>query len=63
MNDFLSYVVIIMFLVVVFGYINERKSKITYEISLMLFSILLGAGLLVINRLIPDPEATMIPEV
>ena len=60
MNDFLSYVVIIMLLVVVFGYFNERKSKITYEISLMLFSILLGAGLLVINRLIPDPEATMI---
>ena len=60
MTDFLSYVVVIMFLIVAFGYFNERKTKITYEISLMLFAMILGGLVLVANSFIPDPEATAI---
>ena len=43
MNEFLPYVVGIMLLIVVLGFFNERKTKITYEIALMLFSIVIGA--------------------
>lgn len=46
MNDFLPYVVCIMLLIVVLGFFNERRTKLTYEISLMLFSIVIGALIL-----------------
>ncbi|MBQ9359516.1 MAG: hypothetical protein IJT96_00600, partial [Lachnospiraceae bacterium] len=50
MTDFLPYVVAAMLLIVVLGYFNEKKTKLTYEIALMLFSLILG-GLLVVIEL------------
>ena len=42
MEGFLGHCVLVLLLVVVLGYINERFTKFTYEISLMLFSIITG---------------------
>ncbi len=42
-NAFLPMLVMVMIFVVVIGYINERTLKLTYEIALMLFSIVIGA--------------------
>lgn len=47
MSDFLPYVVAIMLLIVALGFFNERRTKLTYEIALMLFSILIGGALLI----------------
>lgn len=47
MDTFLVNTVLLLALVVVFGYFNEKVTKFTYEISLMLFSVILG-GILVI---------------
>ena len=47
MNVFLPYVVGIMLLIVVLGFFNERETKLTYEIALMLFSMVIGALLLI----------------
>ncbi|MCD8216671.1 MAG: sodium:proton antiporter [Clostridiales bacterium] len=46
MQSFLVKVVIILLLMVCLGYFNEKVTKFTYEISLMLFSIVIGAVLL-----------------
>lgn len=45
---FLPILVILMILVVGIGYFNERTTKLTYEIALMLFSIVVGAVLYVL---------------
>ncbi len=58
MSDFLPYVVGIMLLIVVLGFFNERKTKITYEIALMLFSAVIGAVLLVAYRMTGDHDTT-----
>lgn len=47
MNNFLLYMAGILFLVVIFGYFNEKVTKIPNEISLMLFSVL-GGGILLL---------------
>ena len=62
MNNFLPYVVGIMLLIVVLGFFNERKTKLTYEIALMLFSIGVGAILLVIYLIANDHDTTMLIE-
>lgn len=62
MNDFLPYVVGIMLLIVVLGFFNERKTKITYEIALMLFSIGIGAILLVVYLTTKDHDTTVLIE-
>ena len=46
MTDFLTEVVVILALIVLLGYFNEKVTKITYEIALMFFSICIGALLL-----------------
>ncbi len=56
MNDFLPYVVGIMLLIVVLGFFNERKTKLTYEIALMLFSIGIGAILLAADMITKDAD-------
>lgn len=43
MFEFLPYVVIILSFVVLIGYFNEKVTKFTYEIALMLFSVVIGA--------------------
>ena len=60
MNEFLPYVVIIMLLIVVLGFINERRTKLTYEIALMLFSIILGAVLVAVHMIADDNDTRLI---
>ncbi|MCR5746769.1 MAG: cation:proton antiporter [Lachnospiraceae bacterium] len=43
MNDFLAYAVVLLLLIVSIGYFNEKVTGLTYEISLMLFSVVIGA--------------------
>ncbi len=42
MDNFLTYAVLLLVLVVALGYFNEKVTKFTYEISLMLFSIVIS---------------------
>ena len=48
MEHFLSSFVILLLFIVVLGFFNEKVTKFTYEISLMLFSVIIGAVLLFI---------------
>ena len=48
MTDFLNYAVFLLLLIVLIGFINEKYSKLTYEISLMIYSIGVGVLLTVI---------------
>ncbi|MCD8021148.1 MAG: sodium:proton antiporter [Clostridiales bacterium] len=57
MDSFLFKVVIIMLLVVLLGYFNEKVTKITYEISLMLFAIVIGAVLLAAGMIMTGTSA------
>lgn len=54
MSEFLISVVFILSLIVLIGYFNEKVTKITYEISLMLFSVAIGAIILLINVIARD---------
>lgn len=54
MTGFLPHFVVLMALIVVLGFFNERVTKITYEISLMLFSVVLGIVLLFGDAYITD---------
>lgn len=40
---FLFYAVLILFLIVLLGFFNEKVTKLTYEIALMIFSVVIGA--------------------
>lgn len=51
MDGFLQNVVVVLGLVVLFGFFNEKVTKITNEISYMLFSVVVGAALLLISRM------------
>lgn len=42
MNNFLLIAVLLLFLVVALGFFNEKVTKFTYEISLMLFSVVIS---------------------
>lgn len=42
MEKFLGSVVILLLFVVILGYFNEKVTKLTYEIALMLFSVIIG---------------------
>ncbi len=48
--DFLPMFVFVMVFVVVIGFFNERTTKLTYEIALMLFSLVIGGVLYVIYQ-------------
>ncbi len=47
MDAFLVNTVIFLALVVVFGYLNEKVTRFTHEIALMLFAVILGGALAV----------------
>ncbi len=47
MDTFLVNTVIFLALVVVFGYLNEKVTRFTHEIALMLFAVILGGALAV----------------
>lgn len=49
MIDFLAKVVMILAIIVLLGYFNEKVTKLTYEIALMFFSICIGGILLIIG--------------
>ena len=46
MTHFLFYFVVILALICLLGFFNEKVTKLTYEISLMLFSVVIGAAVL-----------------
>lgn len=54
MDNFLSITVVLLMFVVFLGYFNEKVTRFTYEISLMLFSVLIGGILLMISVLFQD---------
>lgn len=49
MENFLLTVVTLLFFVVIIGYLNEKITKITYEIALMLFSVIIGLSCLIVG--------------
>lgn len=53
MDHFLVYTVVLLGLTVLIGFFNEKKTRLTYEISLMLFSVVLGLLLVFAVWLIP----------
>ncbi len=50
--DFLYLFVIVFTIVVVLGFFNEKGPKLTNEIALMLFAVIVGAGFLIADSLI-----------
>ena len=52
MTDFLAYAVLLLSLIVLIGFFNEKKTKLTYEIALMFFSIFIGTLVTVIDAVI-----------
>lgn len=59
MTGFLPYAVILLGLIILIGFFNEKKTKLTYEIALMLIAAILGglvcvADLLIKNQTISD---------
>lgn len=49
MMSLLPFIVIVMGLVVVLGFLNEKVFKLTHEIALMLFSVILGGVLIAVG--------------
>lgn len=58
MNNFLTATVFLLSFVVFLGFFNEKVTKFTYEISLMLFSIIIGAIILA-ARLVFGEDTTV----
>ncbi len=59
MNTFLTSTVILLTLVVWLGFFNEKVTKFTHEISLMLFSVLLGGILVGIGMLFQGTDTIL----
>jgi len=59
-DNFLANTVLILLFVVFLGYFNEKVTKFTYEISLMLFSVIIGAVLLVLEMYVKGAAAVEI---
>lgn len=47
MQSFLMQAVLLLFLIVLLGFFNEKITKMPYEISLMLFSIIIGIAIFI----------------
>lgn len=60
MTTFLPFFVVIMLLVVGLGYFNERITKITEEIALMLYTIIIGAVLLLVSYFIRNEDIQLV---
>ena len=52
MEGFLPQLVLILLLIVLFGFFNEKVTKLNYEISLMLFTIILMFVALAVSLLL-----------
>lgn len=57
MNDFLSVTVVILSFVVLLGFFNEKVTRFTHEIALMLFSTAIGACLLLLGVILRGTPA------
>lgn len=62
MHEFLPQVVVLLFLIVLLGFFNEKVTKIPYEISLMLFSIIIGAGILAVVSISTNTSVNVLLE-
>ncbi len=62
MDNFLTIAVILLALIVLLGFFNEKVTKITYEISLMLFSVVIGGILLAIGVFIKGTPVDQVIE-
>ena len=60
MTTFLPFFVVIMLLVVGLGYFNEKVTKITEEIALMLYAIIIGAVLLIVSYFITNEDIQLV---
>ena len=54
MSGFLLQAVILLFFIVLLGFFNEKVTKFPYEISLMLYSIVIGSGVLIFVSVMSD---------
>ncbi len=54
MNGFLENVVVLLAFVVLLGFFNEKVTKWTFEISYMLFSVVIGAVILIVGSMLGD---------
>ena len=54
MNDFLTMTALILGIAVLIGFLNEKLFHLTYEISLLLFAILIGVCLTVVGAAASD---------
>lgn len=59
MSNFLNEVVVILAMIVVLGFFNEKVTKLTYEIALMLFSICIGGILLVVTACLTSNQVAL----
>lgn len=57
MDTFLIKTVILLALVVIFGYFNERITRFTHEIALMLYAVILGGILLIVSAVFNGTDA------
>ena len=57
MESFLSYFVVVMGIVCLLGFFNEKVTKLTYEIAIMLFSTILGVLVLLAVTLFSGTSA------
>lgn len=58
MNNFLTLTVILLAFVVFLGFFNEKVTNFTYEISLMLFSVIIG-GVFLLLKLCLDADTSI----
>ena len=63
MEGFLPQLVLILLLIVLFGFFNEKVTKLNYEISLMLFTIILMFVALAVSLLLGGNAERIIKEV
>ena len=54
MSGFLLQAVILLFFIVLLGFFNEKVTKFPYEISLMLYSVVIGSGVLIFVSVMSD---------
>ena len=62
MLSFLPQAVILLLLIVLLGFFNETVTKFPYEISLMLYSVVVGIGVLILASVIRDASVSEIFE-
>lgn len=59
MDHFLTSTVILLLLIVVLGYFNEKITKFTHEIALMLFAAIIGGALVILSMIFKGTESVL----